>query len=105
MYAIIKIRNPYFFNNSSIIHWGFIGCGVVAENKSGPAFSKIDGSKVVAVMRRDAIKAEDYATRHKVSKWYTNAQQLIEDPNVNIETFDFAWLLVKISLLLNISIE
>ena len=65
------------------IHWGFIGCGIVTEKKSGPAFGKIDGSKVVAVMRRDSDKAKDYAARHGIGKWYTDAQQLIEDPDVN----------------------
>jgi len=42
-----------------MIHWGFIGCGSVTEKKSGPAFSKIEGSEVVAVMRRDGEKARD----------------------------------------------
>jgi predicted dehydrogenase len=34
-------------------------------------------------MRRDAAKAEDYARRHRVPKWYSDAQQLIDDPDVN----------------------
>ncbi len=65
------------------IHWGFIGCGIVTEKKSGPAFNKVEGSKVVAVMRRNADKAKDYATRHGIDTWYIDAQKLIEDPNVN----------------------
>lgn len=66
-----------------MIHWGIIGCGDVTEIKSGPAFNKVPGSKLVAVMRRNAAKAEDYAKRHAVPKWYTDADQLIQDPNVN----------------------
>lgn len=66
----------------NMVNWGFIGCGSVTEKKSGPAFSKIEGSKVIAVMRRNAAKAKDYAARHGVDTWYTDAQQLIEDPNV-----------------------
>jgi predicted dehydrogenase len=65
------------------IKWGIIGCGDVTEVKSGPAFNKIPHSKLVAVMRRDAAKAEDYAKRHGVSKWYSNASDLINDPEVN----------------------
>jgi predicted dehydrogenase len=60
-----------------------IGCGNVTEVKSGPAFSKIAGSKLVAVMRRDPEKAKDYARRHSVPKWYGDADQLIQDPEVN----------------------
>lgn len=66
-----------------MIHWGFIGCGAVTEKKSGPAFSKVEGSDVVAVMRRDGQKAEDYARRHGIGKWYDNAHDLINDPSVN----------------------
>jgi predicted dehydrogenase len=66
-----------------MIHWGFIGCGAVTEKKSGPAFSKVEGSEVVAVMRRDGDKARDYALRHGIRKWYDNADQLIHDPDVN----------------------
>jgi 1,5-anhydro-D-fructose reductase (1,5-anhydro-D-mannitol-forming) len=65
------------------VHWGIIGCGDVCEIKSGPAFSKIPNSSLVAVMRRDAAKAKDYASRHGVPKFYTDAQQLINDPEIN----------------------
>lgn len=65
------------------INWGIIGCGNVTEVKSGPAFNKVPNSKLVAVMRRDAVKAADYATRHKVPKWYSNALDLINDDEVN----------------------
>lgn len=65
------------------INWGIIGCGDVTEKKSGPAFNKVNNSKLVAVMRRDAAKAEDYARRHGVPKWYSDATELINDPEVN----------------------
>lgn len=65
------------------IRWGIIGCGDVTEVKSGPAFQKVVGSDLVAVMRRDGHKAEDYARRHGVPKWYADAEQLIHDPDVN----------------------
>jgi predicted dehydrogenase len=66
-----------------IVNWGIIGCGDVTEVKSGPAFSKVEKSKLVAVMRRDGDKAKDYAQRHGVPKWYNDASQLINDPEVN----------------------
>jgi predicted dehydrogenase len=88
----------YIFRNPSIIisrvkivikdmktgiNWGIIGCGDVTEIKSGPAFSKVPGSSLIAVMRRDAVKAQDYALRHNVPTWYADASQLISDPQVN----------------------
>lgn len=65
------------------INWGFIGCGEVTEKKSGPAFSLIEGSKVVAVMSRSEEKARSYARRHGIKNWYTDPQALLEDPDVN----------------------
>lgn len=66
-----------------LIKWGFIGCGEVVEKKSGPAFSEVEGSQIVAVMSRNAEKARSYAERHGIRKWYTDAQELIDDPDVN----------------------
>ena len=66
-----------------ILQWGFIGCGEVTELKSGPAFSEVEGSSVVAVMSRHEKNARSYAERHGIPKWYTDAQELIDDPDVN----------------------
>ena len=65
------------------IRWGIIGCGDVTEVKSGPAFQKINHSELVAVMRRTGALAKDYAERHHVSKWYDDADALINDPEVD----------------------
>ncbi len=65
------------------IKWGFIGCGEVTERKSGPAFSLVPGSSVVAVMSRNQEKAKSYAQRHGIPRWYTDAQELVDDPEVN----------------------
>jgi predicted dehydrogenase len=65
------------------IRWGIIGCGDVTEVKSGPGFQKADHSSLVAVMRRNGALAKDYAERHGVPRWYTDASALIHDPEVD----------------------
>lgn len=65
------------------VRWGIIGCGDVCEVKSGPALYRTPKSRLVAVMRRDAAKAEDFARRHGVASWYDKADELIADPDVN----------------------
>lgn len=65
------------------IRWGIIGCGNVTESKSGPGFQKARGSALVAVMRRNRDRAEDYARRHGVPRWYDDAGRLIHDPEVD----------------------
>ena len=65
------------------VRWGVLGVGDVCEVKSAPAMNLIDNSRLVAVMRRNAALAEDYAHRHGVPKWYGDAIDLITDPDVN----------------------
>ena len=65
------------------IRWGIVGCGDVTEVKSGPGFQQAEGSELVAVMRRDGAKAEDYARRHDVPRWYADADALIHDKDVD----------------------
>ena len=54
------------------IRWGILGAGDVCEVKSGPAFQKAEHSELVAVMRRDPAKAEDFAWTGRVDYVGTN---------------------------------
>ena len=65
------------------VRWGIVGCGDVTEVKSGPAFARVPNSSLVAVMRRDAAKARDYAERHGVPRWTTDADAIIEADDVD----------------------
>jgi predicted dehydrogenase len=66
-----------------MVKWGIIGCGDVTEKKSGPALNKITGSTIQAVMRRNGDLARDYALRHSIPKYYSDADHLIHDPLIN----------------------
>lgn len=65
------------------INWGIIGCGDVAEIKSGPAFQKCKASTLLAVMRRNGELAKDFAKRHNVPLWYDDADKLLQNPDIN----------------------
>ncbi|TXE11541.1 Gfo/Idh/MocA family oxidoreductase [Seonamhaeicola algicola] len=65
------------------IKWGIIGCGNVTEIKSGPPYKLTEGFDLIAVMRRDEAKVKDYAKRHQIKKYYTNAEALINDTDVD----------------------
>lgn len=69
--------------SEKIYKWGIIGCGNVTEVKSGPAYQNVKGFELHAVMRRDIAKAEDYAKRHNVPKFYGDAGLLINDDEVD----------------------
>jgi predicted dehydrogenase len=70
-------------NDKRVLRWGIIGCGDVTEVKSGPAYQQTEGFELVAVCRRDGEKARDYAQRHGVPKYTTDANQLIADDEVD----------------------
>ncbi len=65
------------------VRWGIIGCGDVAEVKSGPGFQKAAHSTLRAVTRRDRAKAEDFASRHGVPVVHASAAALISDPDID----------------------
>ncbi len=65
-----------------MIGWGIIGVGDVTEVKSAPSIFRAPDSDVVHVMRRDGDRARDFAARHGVGRWSTDAQAVIDDPEV-----------------------
>ncbi|MFD0861591.1 Gfo/Idh/MocA family protein [Sungkyunkwania multivorans] len=65
------------------VNWGIIGCGDVAEVKSGPAFKNVHHSSLLAVMRRNKEKAEDFAKRHQVPYHFDDAQAVLAHPEIN----------------------
>ena len=81
--SILRRVNKGKIMSERIIKWGFIGCGEVTKYKSGPAFQKIENSEVVAVMSRNGDKAKTYAKERGIPKWYDDAQELIDDEEVN----------------------
>lgn len=67
-----------------MIGWGIIGVGDVTEVKANAAIFDAPGSRLVHVMRRTADAARDYAERHRVPRWSSDAQELIDDPQVSV---------------------
>ncbi|HEX3008754.1 MAG TPA: Gfo/Idh/MocA family oxidoreductase [Bacteroidales bacterium] len=63
--------------------WGVIGAGDVCEKKSAPAMNKIHNSRIKAVMRRNPLKAEDFARRHSIPYWYNDVNDILADKEIN----------------------
>lgn len=73
----------FSFSKDRPLRWGIIGCGNVTEVKSGPAYSMTKGFKLAGVMRRDLEKAQDYAQRHQVPFFTNNADEIIDNPEID----------------------
>lgn len=65
------------------IGWGIIGCGDVVMRKSGAALGAAPGSRLVAIMRRDAAKLREAAQRLQAPVATTNAADVIAHPEVS----------------------
>ena len=76
-------ESRFNFSKKHPLRWGVIGCGSVAEKKSVPAYQKTKGFLVESVMRRNAGKAQDYANRHQIAQWTTDADKVINNPDID----------------------
>jgi len=66
------------------VRWGFIGAGNVTESKASPigAFTQ-DRSRVVAVTRQNAGRAQAYAEANGVARAYATVADLCADQDIN----------------------
>ena len=67
----------------SVIRWGMIGCGAVAEVKSGPGFYKSKDSALLGVTSADAAMTKSFAERHGVPNAYASTEQLLANPEID----------------------
>ena len=69
--------------NTKTIRWGMIGCGSVAEVKSGPGLYKANNSVLLAVTSARPESAKSYASRHGVPRVYETIEQLLADDEID----------------------
>jgi len=65
------------------VRWGMIGCGSVAEVKSGPGFYKAERSALLAVTSRTPAAARAFAARHGIARAYDSTAALLADPDID----------------------
>lgn len=64
------------------LHWGIIGAGKIAERQMVSAIEQASGQRLVAVMKRDLTRAQEFAARHRAPRAYDSSQALLADPDV-----------------------
>lgn len=65
------------------VRWGIIGCGDVVSRKIGPVFNQVEGSTLVAVMRRNKAKAREFAQKFNAKRYYDDIDGILKDEEVN----------------------
>ncbi|MEO2022130.1 MAG: Gfo/Idh/MocA family oxidoreductase [Pirellulaceae bacterium] len=65
------------------IRWGILGCGDVARRRVATAIQQNPQSTLEAVCRRDPGKLENFRKDFDVPRGYSDAQQLLADPEID----------------------
>jgi predicted dehydrogenase len=60
-----------------------VGAGDIAEKRVAPALANTENSGLVAVSRRQAERAEEFARRHGASRWYATWEELLRDDGID----------------------
>jgi predicted dehydrogenase len=76
-------RGPGADDRVKEIRWGLVGAGDIAEKRVAPALAGGDGSTLVAVSRRRAERAEEFARRFGAERWYAGWEELLRDDGVD----------------------
>jgi predicted dehydrogenase len=65
------------------VRWGLIGCGDIARKRVAPALRDVPESELVAVARARSDQAESFAREFGVPRWYTTAEELVADKEID----------------------
>src|SRR4029077_18488265 len=65
------------------VRWGLIGCGDIAAKRLAAALRDTPRSALVAVARRRADLAEEFARQHGARRSYADWRDLVRDPEID----------------------
>ena len=65
------------------IKWGVIGCGGIADRRTIPGLIKAENATLVAVMDTNYSLAKQVGEKYNVSSVYDNAEELLNDKEVD----------------------
>lgn len=65
------------------IRWGLVGCGDIAAKRVAAALGNAEGSELLAVARRRADLAAEFAARHGAKRSYADWRDLLRDEDID----------------------
>ena len=67
----------------SVVRWGLVGAGDIAEKRVAPALVAAKRSELVAVSRRQPQLAEGFARRFGARRWHADWHDLVRDDGID----------------------
>lgn len=64
--------------------WGLIGTGRIADERILPGINACAQNRLVAVVSRDAARAEEFARKHGAQHAYTHFEDMLANPEVSV---------------------
>lgn len=65
------------------VGYGVIGCGVIAPWHAGSLKDHVNGARLVACCDEVPERAEEFAKRFEIPKWYTSVDELLADGEID----------------------
>ena len=65
------------------VKWGLIGAGDIAAKRVAPALADVEGSELVAIARRNASKAREFAEASGASEYFADWREMCVSQEVN----------------------
>jgi predicted dehydrogenase len=66
-----------------MVRWGLVGTGDIAARRVAPALGEATRSRLVAVSRRQADRAEEFARRFGAPRWHADWRDLVRDDEID----------------------
>jgi len=67
----------------SILKWGLIGCGDIAQKRVAPALRDLSNCELLSIARSRPDLAESFANQFGARKWYSAWQELLADSDID----------------------
>src|SRR5258705_10203091 len=67
----------------TIVRWGLIGCGDIAQKRVAPALRDLAQSEFVAVSRAQSDLAESFAKQFGAKRWYSHWHDMLRDGEID----------------------
>jgi predicted dehydrogenase len=65
------------------VHWALVGCGDIAEKRVVSALQTAKNSELLACIRRDSARLQEFQFRHRIPRGYLDYQELLSDSEID----------------------
>jgi len=77
------VRRRLLSMTMSILKWGLIGCGDIAQRRVAPALRDLPNCELLSIARSRPDLAESFANQFGAREWYSTWQELLADSDID----------------------